>query len=128
MLPQPDLRAERQGWLPRQQQVGLAVVLWVTVGDTSGARWQRGGPTIACPVTAARSEHPEIILHNNSKKGQPYSEPAIVRFGSKQTSRHIRRFFGARMSRPFAQVLRMRGVARAAPVPSIFGPCSSLAT
>jgi hypothetical protein len=46
-----------------------------------GARLQRGGPTIACPVTAARSEHPKVVLHRNGKK-------ATI-FDRDEPSRHV---------------------------------------
>jgi hypothetical protein len=73
MLPKPDLRAGQLEWPSRQQEAALARGLWVKIDDPLGARLQRGGPTIACPVTAARSEHPKVVLHSNSKKRQPYS-------------------------------------------------------
>ena len=38
------------------------------IDDPLGARLQRGSPTIACIVTAGRSEHPEVVLHSLGKK------------------------------------------------------------
>src|SRR5215467_6304165 len=38
----------------------------MTVDDPLGARFPRGGPTIALPVTAACSEHPDRVIHDNT--------------------------------------------------------------
>ena len=60
----PDLRKGCRGWPQVREQEAAARqgIGLVRLDDPLGARFLRGGPTIACPVTAACSEHPGVVL------------------------------------------------------------------
>ena len=49
-----------------------------SLGDSRWSIWRtlyaRGGPTIARPVTAARSEHPTVVLHSIGKKATLFDD------------------------------------------------------